>query len=190
MAKIPDSLKVAYKTANGRVVYDGGGINPDIEVEPQEYSSMLFSLVNSNMFFDYATDYHHKNKTIASPRDFELTDEEYQQFATWLNKQDVKFDSEMDHAVKALEKMAVQSKYYDGMKSSIDKLKDKVSDIKENFTTKYKSDVKFLLEEEIISRYYLHTGTIEASLDKDLAVLKAAEVLRNKSQYNQLLAKK
>ena len=76
------------------------------------------------------------------------------------------------------------------MKSSIDNLKAKISSVKENFTNQYKKEVKFMLEEEIVSRYYLHSGLVEASLDTDPTILKAADVLRNKSQYNQLLAKK
>jgi len=190
VGKIPDSLKVAFKTSTGRTVYDGGGIDPDIAVEVVQYTSMLYSLINSNLFFDFATDYHFRNNSIAKPRDFELSDQEYENFVAWLGDKNLSLTSEIDVAIKTLETIAKEEKYYDGMKPSIEQLKIKMAGVKQGYLVNYKSEVKYLLQEEIISRYYLHTGVMESAMDNDPAILKAVDVLGNKSQYSQILAKK
>ncbi|MEP2025122.1 S41 family peptidase, partial [Reichenbachiella sp.] len=85
VGKIPDSLKVAFKTSKGRTVYDGGGIEPDIAVASQKFSNLLYNMVSQNLIFDYATAYAFKHKSISSPRQFELTDAEYAEFVKWVD---------------------------------------------------------------------------------------------------------
>lgn len=189
VGKIPDSLKVAFKTANGRIVYDGGGIDPDIPVEVEYYSNLLMNIVSQNILFDYATKYKFEHKEIVRAKDFELNDSEYQDFMDWTKDKDLDFSSQMDMAIKALEKISKDEKYYDGLKSKIDNLKTKLKDVRDSYLIDYKEEVKTLLEEQIVSRYYLHPGSVEASLGHDLAVKTAAEVLKDENRYNKLLAK-
>lgn len=189
VGKIPDSLKVAFKTQNGRTVYDGGGIDPDIPVEIDYYSNLLLNFVNQNILFDYATKYHYEHAEITNARKFELSDEEYVDFMEWAKGKDLEFSSEMDRAIKALEKISKNEKYYDGLKNQIDELKDKLDNVRRSYLLDFKEEVKVMLEEEIVSRYYLHTGVVEASLDHDPAVVQAAEVLKDQDRYNKLLAK-
>jgi len=187
VGKIPDSLKVAFKTSKGRTVYDGGGIEPDISVAPQKLSNLLYNMVSQNLIFDYATEYAFGHPQIESPRKFELTDEEYQEFVTWVDGKEFNLSSQMDDAIKALEVMAKKEKYYEGMKPAIEKLKSKVSTLKENYLATFKEDIRFMLEEEIVSRYYFHKGILEASLDHDLVVIEAANVLADISVYSKIL---
>jgi len=189
VGKIPDSLKVAFKTQNGRTVYDGGGIDPDIPVEIEYYSNLLLNFVNQNILFDYATKYHYEHAEITNARKFELSDEEYVDFMEWAKGKDLEFSSEMDRAIKALEKISKSEKYYNGLKNQIDDLKDKLDNVRGSYLLDFKDEVKVMLEEEIVSRYYLHTGVVEASLDHDPAVVQAAEVLKDQERYNKLLAK-
>lgn len=190
VSQIPDSLKMAFRTANGRVVFDGGGINPDIEVEPMDYSNLLYNIVNNNFMFEYAGLYYLDHPSIAAPKHFSLTDEEYNEFVTWLQGKNMSFSSQMDDAIVSLEKMAKNERYYDGIEASMQKLKGKVDQIKENYLIEFKSEVKQMLEQEIVSRYYFHTGTIESAVMQDPTVAKAAEVLGNQSQYNNILKSK
>ncbi|MEP3388934.1 MAG: S41 family peptidase [Reichenbachiella sp.] len=187
VGKIPDSLKVAFKTSKGRTVYDGGGIEPDIQVAPQKFSNLLYNMVSQNLIFDYATEYAYSHEKIASPRKFELSDNEYEAFKTWVKGKEFNLSSQMDDAIKALEEMAKKEKYYDGMKPSIEKLRAKVTTLKENYLTTFKDDIKFMLEEEIVSRYYFHKGMLEASLDHDPAVLEAAKILADAQAYSKIL---
>ena len=189
VGKIPDSLKVAFKTQNGRTVYDGGGIDPDIPVEIEYYSNLLLNFVNQNILFDYATKYHFEHAEISNARKFELSDEEYVGFMDWAKGKDLDFSSEMDRAIEALEKISKNEKYYDGLKGQIDKLKGRLDNVRGSYLQDYKDEVKVMLEEEIVSRYYLHTGVVEASLDHDPAVVQAVEVLKDLERYNKLLAK-
>ncbi|UXP33911.1 S41 family peptidase [Reichenbachiella agarivorans] len=188
VGKIPDSLKVAFKTSKGRVVYDGGGIDPDIDVDAKKYSHLLFNIVNNNFMFDYATMYHAEHPEITAPREFELSDAEYNKFVKWIESKDLSFSSQIDEAIEGLVAMSKEEKYYEDLKPLIQELKNKVSAIKKNYLVDYKSEVRFMLEEEIISRYYLQDGMIEAALDHDPVILKAQEVLNNPTRYNKILS--
>ena len=187
VAKIPDSLKVAFKTSKGRTVYDGGGIEPDVQVSPQKFSNLLYNMVSQNLIFDFATEYAYSHDEIASPRAFKLSDEEYEEFKNWVNGKEFNLSSQMDDAIKALEEMAKKEKYYDGMKPAIEKLKTKVTTLKDNYLTTFKDDIKFMLEEEIVSRFYFHRGMLEASLDHDPAVTEAAKILADTQSYSTIL---
>lgn len=187
VGKIPDSLKVAFKTSKGRVVYDGGGIEPDVPVKPQKFSNLLYNMVSQNLIFDYATEYAYSHPQIAPARKFELTDAEYEEFVSWVDGKEFNLSSQMDDAIKALEVMAKKEKYYEGMEPAIEKLKANVSTLKENYLETFKDDIKFMLEEEIVSRYYFHTGMMEASLDHDPAVIEAAKILSDSQAYSKIL---
>lgn len=189
VAKIPDSLMVAFKTKGGRTVFDGGGITPDIEVEVEYYSHLLLSLVNQSVLFDYATEYYYGHDEIDAPCDFDLTDDEYTEFLKWVQGKEFDMKGELDQVIKNLEKTAKTEKYYDGIKDQLETLKRKVDQVKNSYLVKYKKEVKTLLEEEIISRYYLYPGVLEASVDYDPTVSKAIEILQNKSAYNKILSK-
>ncbi|MEP2276823.1 MAG: S41 family peptidase [Reichenbachiella sp.] len=187
VGKIPDSLKVAFKTSKGRTVYDGGGIEPDIAVASQKFSNLLYNMVSQNLIFDYATAYAFKHKSISSPRQFELTDAEYAEFVKWVDGKEFNLSSQMDDAIKILVEMAKKEKYYEGMESAIDKLRAKVSTLKENYLETFKDDITYMLEEEIVSRYYFHSGIMEASLDHDPTVAEAARILSDSQAYSEIL---
>lgn len=187
VGEIPDSLKVAFKTSRGRMVYDGGGIAPDIEVKAEFYSNLLVNLINQNILFDYATKYYYEHSEINQPRLFELSDAEYEDFVAWTSDKDLDFKTEMDVAINKLEDIAKEERYYVGMEDQLASLKEKVSEVQKTYLEKYKEEVKFFLEEEIVGRYYLHKGVIEASLDHDPAVQRAMNVFNDQQQYNKLL---
>lgn len=189
VGKIPDSLKVAFKTRGGRTVYDGGGIDPDIPVKIEYYSNLLLNIVNQNILFDYATKYRYEHPEIVEAKKFEISDEVYADFLEWSKGKDLDFSSEMDKAIKALEKISKNEKYYDGLKAQIEQLKDRLDKVRVSYLEDYKDEVKTLLKEEIVSRYFLHTGVVEASMTHDPAVLEAVDVLKDEEKYNKLLAK-
>lgn len=189
VGKIPDSLKVSFKTSKGRIVYDGGGIEPDISVKPRKFSNLLYNMVSQNLIFDYATEYAFKHKQIASPRQYEMSDQEYADFVAWVKDKDFNLSSQMDEAITALEEMAKKEKYYDGMEATIDKLKAKVATLKKDYLNAFKTDIKFMLEEEIVSRYYFHSGMMEARLDQDETVVEAAKILADSKAYAKILNK-
>lgn len=187
VGKVPDSLKVAFKTKNGRTVYDGGGVDPDIQVDLEYLAPIAVSLVGNGLIFDYATEYYYSHPTVASSRDFRLTDQEYQQFITWLKDKDYDYTTRVESTIDDLIKMAKKEKYYEDIDDQIYSLKEKVQHNKDTDLQKFKSDIKQILEEEISSRYYLRKGVVETSFNSDEAIRAAVEVLNDSARYAELL---
>jgi len=188
--KIPDSLRTAFKTKNGRVVYDGGGITPDIPVERKTVAPIIGSLYSKNLIFDYATLYVSKNKTIKPAKEYVFTDADYDEFVKWLVGKEYDYKTKVEGTLDELEKNSKTEKYYDGIKDQIVTLRKQVSHNKENDLTTFKEDIKEMLEEEIISRYYLQKGIIEASFDDDEDIQAALKVLNNPTEYSKILSGK
>ncbi len=189
-AKTPDSLKVAFKTAGGRTVYDGAGIDPDLEVEGTPVNKITMSLINKNYIFHYATIYRAKNPTIAAAKDFKLSDKDYQDFVAYLNGKEYDYATESEELLKELESTTKDEKYYDAIAAELKKLKDNVMHDKSNDLTKHKEEIKKVLEDEIVSRYYYSTGRIMVSFNYDEDIQTALKVLNNPNQYKQILTAK
>ena len=187
VGKVPDSLKVAFKTKNGRTVYDGGGVDPDITVKLEYLSPIAVSLVSKGLIFDYATEYHYTHPTIASSRDFELTDAEYAKFVEWLKDKDYDYTTRVEHSIDELIKVAKKEKYYEDIDDQIKNLRQNVEHNKDSDLQKFKADIKQILEEEISSRYYLRKGVVETSFSSDESVKAAVDVLKDSDKYQQLL---
>ena len=145
--------------------------------------------MSQNLIFDYASQYAVAHQSIAEPRDFSLSDQEYQEFVDWVNGKDVSLSLQMDNAIVALEKMAKEEKYYDGMQQTIDALKNKVSTLKSDYLSTSEDEIRTMLEEDIVSRYYFHTGMLAAALDDDKEIAVAAEILNDPARYQKLLTK-
>lgn len=187
VASVPDSLKQAFKTAHGRVVYDGGGIDPDIEVENLSSHPLAQVLLERGFIFDFATEYVYKNPAPVSPREFRLSDEEYNRFVSWMKGKDYSYKSYVEYGILELIAEAKKEKYYDGLKAELDQISHRLEESKKNELTVFKDEIRKLLEEEIVSRHYLEKGRIEAAFKYDPEVKKAIEVLHDQGQYRKLL---
>jgi carboxyl-terminal processing protease len=190
VGKVADSLRVAFKTKNGRMVYDGGGVKPDIEVSKDKNIPILISLESKGLLFEYANEYRVKFKQIANPKEFKLTDDEYKDFVKWLDKKEYDYVTKVEKTISELEKTAKDEKYYDDIKSQIESLKAKLYHNKESDLQKFKVEIKELLEHEIVAHYYLEKGKIEAGFDTDADILEAVKVLNDKAKLDKILAGK
>lgn len=188
--KLPDSLKTAFKTKNGRVVYDGGGIDPDITVEKPMVSKIAISLITKNYLFDYATDYVMKHPKIAPPKEFKLTDEDFKNFVNYLQGKDYAYSTETENALKKFKEKAVEEKYFDAISKEYEQLIANLTHDKTHDLEKEKKEILELLESEIVVRYYYQKGRIELNFRNDEDIQKAVSVLQNKDEYNKLLTKK
>lgn len=184
---VPDSLKREFKTFSGRTVYDGGGIDPDVKLQPSEAHAIAQKLFQDGFIYDYATLYAFNHTSIAEPRNFSLTNEEYQQFVTWMKGRNYAYTSYLDLQLKELTREAEQEKYYGELKPQLDLIKAKIEENKKSELTLYKDQIKKLLEEDIIARYYLEKGSVESSFKYDHELKKASEVLLNAAQYSRIL---
>lgn len=188
VGKIPDSLKVAFKTINNeRTVYDGGGIDPDIEVEGKSLAPITISLLTKNLIFDYATEYYYTREALKDPKNFTVSDTEYSKFVNWLSDKEYDYTTRVERNIDDLIKAAKNEKYYDAIDDRIEALRKKVQHNKETDLQTFKAEIVEQLEEEIASRYFLQEGTIEASFDDDPVILEAVGVLEDTERYNGIL---
>ncbi len=187
VAKIPDSLKVAFKTKNNRIVYDGGGIEPDIYQDPYEYSNISVSLIIKYLIFDYATKYRSIHNTISTAKEFKVTDEIYTDFISFISNKEYDYLTKSEESLKELKLNAEKEKYYEDIKSEYIALESKMVHNKKEDLEKFKDEIKELLKQEIVSRYYFQKGRQEAYLSFDQELKKALEILKDSSTYNGLL---
>ena len=175
---VPDSLKKEFRTRLGRKVYDGGGITPDITVEPQYYSRPVISLIYSNVLSDYALRYFNTHDSIAPAGVFSLTEEEYEDFVKFASQKefDARTESriEMEEVLKAAEReMLAES--VEGIEEDMQNLLSRLSLSKEEFLKTNRSLIKPLLEDEIAQKFYLRRGGAESALRQDTQLHKALE---------------
>ncbi|WP_247232806.1 S41 family peptidase [Telluribacter sp. SYSU D00476] len=187
VGKVPDSLMTAFTTRNGRAVYDGGGILPDIVVEKESYSPLAGSLLRKRLLFDYAVKYHAEHATIKPAREFSLTDAEYQEFTKWLKDKDYDYTTQVEKELNELEASAKKEKSIDGIQEQLKSLRTKLSHNKDNDLQLRKAEIKNLLEEEIVKHYYLEKGIKEASFAKDAEMKAALDLFKDMNRYQSIL---
>lgn len=188
--RVPDSLKTAFKTRNGRTVYDGFGIEPDVEVEQEYMSALALVLYQKFLVFDYATQFVKQHASIPSPSKFEITDEIYDDFRNFLSDKDYSYSTSTEKYLDDLKTIAKEEKYFDAVKADIEALEAKLKADKAGDLAKYRDEVSEMLKNEILARYYYQKGRVEGSLTHDKDVLKAVEILTDKSQYKKILSGK
>jgi carboxyl-terminal processing protease len=164
---VPDSLRKAFKTANGRVVLDGAGIEPDEKVTEKSYAPISYTLVAGNHVFDYATTYFYKHPTLASPSVFQVTEEVYADFKKFLEGKEYDYTTYSEKSVQDMEKYLAKEPYFNEVKEQLEQIKSRVNHSKENDLDTHQKEIKKILSEEIVSRYYFQEGMIEASLQGD-----------------------
>ena len=187
--QIADSLLKKFKTVNGRTVIDGRGIEPDVDVEKNDYSRLLAQLMVSNVIFNYATEYARTHSNIGDARNFRLTPEEYEAFKQFALKQDFKYNTASEEQLEKMKKTAEEEGYYEDVKAEYDALLAKVTPSKERDMEKFKEEINDLLSNEIVSRYYYQKGRAEQAFQLDPDVQKAIEILNDPKQYNTILGK-
>ena len=187
MGSIPDSLKTEYKTLNGRSVWDGGGVKPDISLEPSKYSNILISIMSKRHIFDFANKYYREHETLPSPSVFEVNDELYNDFVTYLSGKEYEYETRTEKAISKMIKDANKEKYVSDLQAEIDALEAKMESSKTNDLERFKEQISEVIEGEIVTRYYFQNGRIEASLKHDDDVNKAVEILQDQEVYNAIL---
>ena len=185
--KFPDSLKREFKTANGRKVFDGAGLDPDVFISSDQYSIALIELANSGLIFDYASKYCGEHEAPADFRSFRFSDPEYQKFVSWIKEQRFSFESETDKRADDLIASAKKERYYDDLQSPLKELKTKMDQNKSAIFLKFKPELSKFLEQEIAFHYRLTKGQIEIGLDRDPEILEAKKILSNPVEYKKLL---
>lgn len=180
---IPDSLISKYTTKKGRIVFDGGGVAPDLAVEEETLSNLSTNLVTQSVIFDYATYFNSKTEKISSPDEFTITPEIYSDFIQFVKKQNFKYESKTEEQLDKLLEIAKHEKYYDISKSEFDALKTNLGHNIDQDLEHFKKEISEMLADEIISRYFYQKGAIKAALKDDRDIDKALEILHKPDGY-------
>jgi len=184
---IPDSLISEFKTKNGRIVKDGGGITPDIEILPEPLSQISSELYLRNYIFDFATNYYWTHPDIKSPEQFTFTDQDYADFKTFLMNRKFNYKTVTEESLNELITNAKKEKYYDIHKDLFNDLEKDIAHSLDQDLKMFRSEITDLIEDEIISRYFYESGAIAWTIKKDEQILKARDILNNKEEYSSIL---
>lgn len=188
VGKVPDSLRTEFKTlVNERSVFDGGGITPDITIEPEKFSNILRSLVSKRHIFNFANQYRRNNESIDDAKSFVISDDVYSQFKQYLNDKEYEYETKTEKAIKKLEKDAEGEKYLSELQEQLEVLSSKMEESKNNDIERFKSEISELLEMEIVTRYFYQKGKIETTIKHDEEIAKAIDVLDNMELYDAIL---
>ncbi len=183
--KFSDKGINAFKTANGRTVYDGGGVMPDIEIKTSEKNETTDALIESRAIFNFATDYYYNNLTSKSLEDFKFSNKEFNRFTEFL-----KVDTTFTTVQESLFKKAFLASKENNVSSEYSKIKEKLADDKIKEISKNKDVIIALLEAEILERYFYKEGVYKYNLENDEAISQAVALLNNPTQYTQILSGK
>ncbi len=187
VGSIPDSLKKEFKTTNGRTVYDGGGIDPDIVVDGQEVSTLTQLLYSNGFIFDYATLYASEHPTIPPAREFKLTDKEYEEFVRWVKSKQYNYRSPVEMELSVLKEQAKRERYYDDLRPQLEEISELLKENRKKDLYTFRDQIKSLLEQDIVSRYYLEKGSTEVEFKYDADLKKSFEILSASADYKKLL---
>ena len=188
--KIPDSLAVAYKTKNGRTVYDKGGVEPDVAVPDEEIPDILTALIEEQAIFDFANDYRAKHETIAEAEKFVVDDALYNEFLKFLQTKKYACTTALETKLEELKTAAEEDHSFADIQSAYNQLKSQIEKLKTQDLNTHKAQIERALTQEIVSRYYFSTGKLVNSLHHDSYIEAAKEVLLNSNRYNAILSPK
>jgi len=189
VGKVPDTLINDFKTKNGRVVRDGGGILPDLKVETELFSSLSVGLIRKFKIFDFASHYTNKHAEIADATAFELSDQDYEDFKQFLKAEKFEYKSESTEILSALKKAAKGEKYFEIAKEEFDNISAKLTPNLDRDLKMFEKEIKTLLAHEIVKRYHYQIGGILYALRDDKVLKEATTILKDQKKYEEILKK-
>lgn len=187
VVKVADSLLHEFKTKDGRSVYDGSGIYPDIFVKQERFASITASLLGKLLIFDYANLYRDKHAKLADPATFTLSDGDYNDFVKFLSDKNYSYSSPAEKLLDQLKTESTKEKQFNQVQPEYDALKAKLAETKKNDLQLHKDEIKQLLENEIVSRYYFEKGRYQASFKYDKELAEAIKTMQDKTELAAIL---
>lgn len=187
VGRIPDSLTTAFETQNNRTVYDGGGIDPDIEVDKPDPTPIIMALEQQNLIFDFAGLYANQRDTLPGPRSFSVSDSLYRAFVAYVEDLGFDFQTTTEQQFSAVEEALKRADYPASLTGQLQGLRDKLAAQKDQDLYRFQPEIAGRLRDEIIQRFYFQQGVIEASFDHDPDVTAAIQVLQDQARYRDIL---
>jgi len=187
VVKVADSLMHEYKTKDGRSVYDGGGVYPDIFVKQEHFANITQTLVSKLLIFDYATLYRNTHPKINDSHSFSLSDGDYADFVKYLGDKNYTYTTATEKLVNNLKTEATKEKQFDNIQAEYEALKTKMINSKKNDLQQNKAEIKQVLENEIASRYYYEKGRYETNFKYDKELAQSVKIMQDKNQVASIL---
>ncbi len=184
---VPDSLISEFQTKNGRIVKDGGGIRPDINVENENMSNLAIKLIQQFKIFDFSTRFAAENESIPQPEIFEIKDDIYNNFIQFVESGEFKYTSKTQQKLNDLKELAQEEKYFELAEDEFSSLEEQLKLDLNRDLKKFRDEISKILKSEIVSRYYYQEGTARANIGEDKTINRALEVLSTPSEYEALL---
>ena len=184
---IPDSLAVAFKTQNGRTVYDKGGIEPDVPTPADYISSVLTALIFNNHIFDFANQYHADHTAIAPADQFVVDEATFNEFLNFVGNKDYAYTTETEEVMKDLKEAAEYDNYFEKIEPLYRQLEEQLEREKRADLQTHKKEICEYLASEIAVRYYYQKGRIINQLSIDPDINTAKEILHDRNRYNSIL---
>ena len=185
--RVADSLKSEFKTKNGRKVFDGGGLDPDVVIADEFLGASTAALINSGLVFDFASKYCLENPDQPDLKSFHLSDNGFKKFLDFLREQKFTYTTSTERSARQLTETARQERYYGDLEGQLNNLKNKIDALKAADISNFKGEIQEILEEQIAFHYALAEGQAAISLNRDKTILEARKVLNNPEAYHKIL---
>lgn len=185
---VPDSLISEFSTRHGRKVYDGGGIVPDVRIEPQYVSRFALTLYAMGFMEDWADGYMRRNhERDIDVRTFSITDDDYADFCRFIAEKDVPYESETRQQLKVLERAVSADRYDERLEGVLRELDELVKDDKMSNMQTYRPEIIEALNAEIVLRYAYIEGVQEYASMRDSTISRAVRLLNDTTEYRRIL---
>ena len=185
---VPDSLISEFRTRNGRKVYDGKGLMPDVKLEPEYISTFAVMLYNLGYIEDFLDEYMRRNPSLTvNNRTFAITDKDYADFMEFISDKDVPYQSQTRLALEMLQRTSKQERYDDDFAEDLKQIESKLKDQKMDNLQNYRAEIENLINADIVLRHNYQEGVVEYNLTKDSTVMKAVDLLRDGERYSKVL---
>jgi carboxyl-terminal processing protease len=185
--KVADSLKHEFKTKNGRTVFDGGGLDPDVLVNDEYLGTVTMALMNSGLIFEYASKFCAENPAKPDLKSFRLTEADYNKFVSWINENNFHYTTPLEKSTDEMIEAAKKDAYYAQLKDELVNLKSKISTNKSSDLYRFKEQITLYLEDQIAFHYGLSEGQAEVSLNRHPEIVEARKALTTDSVYKKIL---
>lgn len=185
--KVADSLKTEFKTSSGRKVFDGGGLDPDVNVEPEYLGTITAVLISAGHIFEYATKYCGEHPVQPDLKTFRLSGAEYDKFVAWLKERKFSYNTPLEAETKQLIEAAKQERYYGELSKDLESLKNKVEGNKQADFTRFKEEISEVLEQQIAFHYALNEGQAILATTRDKTIAQSISLLKDVQSYRKIL---
>ncbi len=188
VGKIADSLQTAFQTNNGRVVFDGGGVDPDYTIDTKKLSPITISLLKADLFFRFGNEYTGEMPSGEVVSEVSVSDEVLNQFKSWLVGQELDYTSDIQEEIAKFREIAIELGELDKIQAQVESLESAVANNLDVDLENSKEEIRHFIKEEFVARILLERGIIEASFEVDEDIKKAIDVLSDPEEYTQMLS--